>query len=162
SPSRISLRTRATRAHPTTTVTGSTSRWATPSSTHRSHSSRTETIRSRSVDGADAVRQRYVKAFADRDLDLLVSCWHADVETTHIFRPALSWRGADFYRQIMEHHLDRRDYKIVSTAVEGNRFYVEGLVEHGDGKVMPYAMCFEVEEGKIRRARVYTEQVVQG
>jgi len=110
---------------------------------------------------ARTVLRRYLKAQADKDLEALVSCWHPDVEVTHPMRPDLSWRGLDTYRQawtrIWETNPHSR-FEVVSTAVAGNRIYLEALVEHADGTMVPNMNVLEVENGKIRRGRVYTDR----
>jgi ketosteroid isomerase-like protein len=112
-------------------------------------------------DEARAVLRRYLKAQEDRDLEALVSCWHPDVEVTHPMRPDLSWRGLETYRQawarIWETNPHSR-FEVVSTAVAGNRIYLEALVEHADGTLIPNMNVLEVENGKIRRGRVYTDR----
>jgi ketosteroid isomerase-like protein len=110
-------------------------------------------------DDANAVLRRYLKAQEDKDFEALMSCWHSDVEVTHPMRPDLSWRGLETYRhawaRIWESNPQSR-FEVVSTAVAGNRIYLEALVEHADGTMMPNMNILEVENGKIRRGRVYT------
>ena len=113
------------------------------------------------ADDAEAVLRRYLKAQEDKDLEALVSCWDADVEVTHPMRPDLSWRGVDTYRRawarIWETNPHSR-FEVVSTAVTGNRIYLEALVEHADGMMVPNMNILEIENGKIRRGRVYTDR----
>ncbi len=110
-------------------------------------------------DDAGAVLRRYLRAQEDKDLEALVSCWDDDVEVTHPMRPDLSWRGLETYRRswarIWETNPHSR-FEVVSSAVAGNRIYLEALVEHADGVMVPNMNVLEVENGKIRRGRVYT------
>jgi ketosteroid isomerase-like protein len=96
-----------------------------------------------------------------RDLDLLVSCWHPDVETVHPLRPDRSWRGTETYRRVMariwESDPHNREEPTVSL-VAGNIVYLETMTHHADGSVVPCVSVFEIEDGVIRRARVYTDQ----
>jgi ketosteroid isomerase-like protein len=112
-------------------------------------------------DDANAVLQRYLKAQKDKNFEALMSCWHSDVEVTHPMRPDLSWRGLETYRRawarIWEVNPHSR-FEVVSTAVAGNRIYLEALVEHADGTMVPNMNILEVENGKIRRGRVYTDR----
>jgi ketosteroid isomerase-like protein len=112
-------------------------------------------------DDAEMVLRRYLKAQEDKDLEALMSCWHFDVEVTHPMRPDLSWRGLETYRRawarIWEINPHSR-FEVVSKAVAGNRIYLEALVEHADGTMIPNMNILEVENGKIRRGRVYTDR----
>ncbi len=122
----------------------------------------TSVSRSESGD-ATLVLRRYLKAQANKDLDALVSCWHPEVEVVHPLRPDRSWRGVDTYRQawalIWENNPGSR-FDVVSTDVVGNRIYIEAHVEHADGTMMPSMNILEVEDGKIRRGRVFTDRPV--
>jgi ketosteroid isomerase-like protein len=113
------------------------------------------------ADDAETVLRRYLKAQEDKDLEALMSCWHSDVEVTHPMRPDLSWRGLETYRRawarIWEINPHSR-FEVVSTAVAGNCIYLEALVEHADGTMVPNMNILEVEDGKIRRGRVYTDR----
>jgi ketosteroid isomerase-like protein len=114
-----------------------------------------------SNDDANSVLRRYLRAQEEKDLDALASCWHADVEVTHPMRPDRSWRGRDTYRRawarIWEVNPHSR-FEVLSTAVVGNRIYLEALVEHADGAMIPNMNILEVEDGTIRRGRVYTDR----
>jgi len=114
-------------------------------------------------DDAARVLQRYLKAQEDKDLDSLVSCWHPDVEVVHPLRPDRSWHGAETYRQawalIWESNPQSR-FDVVSADVVGNRIYLEAYVEHADGTMIPSMNILEVEGGRIRRGRVYTDRPV--
>jgi hypothetical protein len=48
--------------------------------------------------------------------------------------------------------------EVVSSGVVGNRIYLETLTHHADGSIVPCVSVLEVEDGKIRRARVYTDR----
>lgn len=112
------------------------------------------------MDDAAAVLERYLKAQADKDLDALVSCWDADIEAVHPLRPDRSWSGRDTYRRAWARiwgHNPASRFEVVSTAVVGDRIYLEALVEHSDGTMVPNMNILEVENGVIRRARVYTD-----
>jgi ketosteroid isomerase-like protein len=123
----------------------------------------TKHVSRRESDDATLVLQRYLKAQEDKDLDALVSCWHPDVEVVHPLRPDRSWRGVDTYRQawalIWGSNLRSR-FDVVSADVVGNRIYIEAYVEHADGTMMPSMNILEVESGRIRRGRVYTDRPV--
>ncbi len=112
------------------------------------------------MDDAQEVLARYLKAQQDKDLEALVSCWHADIEAVHPMRPDRSWRGQDTYRRqwtrIWEHQPNSR-FEVVSTDVVGNRIYLDASIEHGDGTMVPCMTILDVEDGQIRRARVYTD-----
>ncbi|HEY7106197.1 MAG TPA: nuclear transport factor 2 family protein [Acidimicrobiia bacterium] len=114
--------------------------------------------------GAEAVLRRYLQAQADKDLDALVSCWAPDVEVEHPLRPDRSWRGIDTYRRqwarIWEGNPGHA-FELVSAAVDGNRIYLEARVEHADGTMVPNMNVLEVEDGRIRRGRVYTDTPVR-
>ncbi len=113
------------------------------------------------MDDASALLERYLKAQEDKDLDALVSCWHTDVEVEHPMRPDRNWRGLDTYRRqwalIWERSPHSR-FEVVSSAVVGDRVYLEALTEMSDGTMVPHMNILEVEDGKIRRARVYTDK----
>ncbi len=112
------------------------------------------------TDDAAAVLRRYLQAQTDKDLDALVSCWDPDVEVVHPLRPDRSWSGIDTYRRqwarIWEGNPDHT-FELVSAAVVDNRIYLEALVEHADGTMVPNMNILEVEHGRIRRGRVYTD-----
>jgi hypothetical protein len=113
------------------------------------------------VDEASEVLQRYMKAKEDRDLDALVSCWHPDIEVVHPMRPDRNWQGLDTYRQIWAMIWERAPegrYEVVTSDVIGNRIYLETVREASDGTMIPCMNIFEVQDGKIRRARVYTDK----
>jgi ketosteroid isomerase-like protein len=113
------------------------------------------------MDDAAAVLERYLHAQQNKDLDALVACWHPDVEVVHPMRPDRNWRGLDTYRRqwalIWERSPDSR-FEVVSTAVVGNRIYLEALTEMSDGTMVPHMNILEVQDGKIRRGRVYTDR----
>jgi ketosteroid isomerase-like protein len=110
---------------------------------------------------ADALLERYLKAQQDKDLDALVSCWHPDVEVVHPMRPDRNWTGLDTYRRqwalIWELTPDSR-FEVVSTATVGDRVYLEALTEMSDGTMVPHMNILEVQDGMIRRGRVYTDK----
>jgi hypothetical protein len=108
---------------------------------------------------AEDVLQRYLKAQEDGDLEALVACWHPDVEIVHPLRPDRSWSGRDTYRRGWERMWATNAGKneLVSAGVIGNTIYLEAVVEHGDGTRVPNMNVFEVEDGMIRRGRVYTD-----
>jgi ketosteroid isomerase-like protein len=112
-------------------------------------------------DDAAAVLQRYLHAQRDKDLEALVSCWHEDVEAVHPLRPDRSWRGRDTYRRQWERIWSvapETRFEVVSTAVSGNTIYLEALTQTLDGSMVPHMNVLEVEGGRIRRARVYTDK----
>lgn len=110
---------------------------------------------------AQAVLDRYLEAQREKDLDALVACWHPDIEVVHPMRPDRDWRGLDTYRRqwalIWERNPNSR-FEVVSTAVVGNRIYLEALTEMSDGTMVPHMNILEVEDGRIRRGRVYTDK----
>ena|SRR5579863_1461855 len=112
-------------------------------------------------DDATAVLRKYLQAQQDKDLDALVSCWHTDIEVTHPMRPDRNWHGLETYRRAWARIWDANPhsrFEVVSTAVVENRIYLEAFVEHADGTMMPNMNILEVEDGKIRRGRVYTDR----
>jgi ketosteroid isomerase-like protein len=116
------------------------------------------------MDDAAAVLSRYFDAQRDKDLESLVSCWHPDIEAVHPLRPDRSWKGLETYRRawarIWESNPNSR-FEVLSSEVVGNRIYLEALVEHADGTMVPNLNILEVQDGKIRRARVYTDVPVR-
>jgi limonene-1,2-epoxide hydrolase len=109
---------------------------------------------------ATEVLSRLVTAQREQDVDALVSCWHSDADGIHMLRPDHSWHGMETYRRVMTCLFDasatsREDF--VCSAVDGNRFFLETATHHADGSVVPCVAIFEVEDGKIRRARIYTD-----
>jgi ketosteroid isomerase-like protein len=106
------------------------------------------------------ILRRYLQAQEDKDLEALVSCWHPDIEAVHPLRPDRSWQGLDTYRRAWARIWDinpQSRFELVGSDVVGNRIYLEALVEHADGTMVPNMNILEVEDGKIRRARVYTD-----
>jgi limonene-1,2-epoxide hydrolase len=110
---------------------------------------------------AEALLDRYLQAQRDKDLDALVSCWHPAVEIVHPMRPDRNWSGLDTYRRqwalIWERTPDSR-FEVISTATVGDRVYLEALTEMSDGTMVPHMNVFEIEDGRIRRGRVYTDK----
>ena len=109
---------------------------------------------------AEEVLQRYLDAQDRKDFDALVSCWHDEIEAYHPLRPDRSWSGIETYRRawsrIWANNPNSR-FEVVSTDVVGNRIYLDALIEHSDGTMVPCMNILDVEDGKIRRARVYTD-----
>jgi hypothetical protein len=111
------------------------------------------------VSDSQAFLERYVKALETHDVDLLVTCWHPDVETTHVLHPDRSWRGLDLYRRVMttvyksnpDAHLE-----VTACSATGNIVFIESITRHGDGTETPCVSIFELEGDLIRHARVYT------
>jgi ketosteroid isomerase-like protein len=112
------------------------------------------------LDDASAVLKRYLQAQQTKDLDALVSCWHPDIEAVHPLRPDRSWQGVDTYRRawarIWANNPNSR-FEVLSSDVVGNKIYLESRVEHAGGIMVPNMNILEVEDGQIRRARVYTD-----
>ena len=114
------------------------------------------------MDDAEAVLARFVKGQQEMDLDLLVSCWHEDCEVTHPLRPARSWRGAETFRQVTARiwaNKPDRHWSLVASAVVGDTIFLETVTEHAEG-VTPLMGIMEVEDGKIRRGRMYTDNPI--
>jgi hypothetical protein len=113
---------------------------------------------------AQDVLDRYLRAQRDKDLDALVSCWADDIEAVHPMRPDRSWSGIDTYRRawatIWGNRPDSR-FELLSAEVVGDRIYLQALVEHGDGTMVPNMNILEVEDGRIKRATVYTDTPVR-
>jgi ketosteroid isomerase-like protein len=113
------------------------------------------------VTEAEAVLRRYLRAQEEKDLDVLVSCWHPDVEVVHPMRPDRNWRGLDTYRRqwalIWQRSPESR-FEVVAADTIGNRIYLEALTEMSDGTMIPHMNILEIEDGMIRRARVYTDK----
>src|SRR5262245_43680411 len=109
---------------------------------------------------AQDVLDRYLRAQEEKDLEALVSCWADDIEAVHPMRPDRSWSGIDTYRRawstIWANQPNSR-FELLSADVVGNRIYLQALVEHGDGTMVPNMNILEVEDGRIRRATVYTD-----
>jgi ketosteroid isomerase-like protein len=113
------------------------------------------------VTDAEAVLQRYLKAQEEKDLDALVACWHPDVEVVHPMRPDRNWRGLDTYRRQWALIWQRRPesrFEVVTADVIGDRICLEALTEVSDGTMIPHMNILEIEDGRIRRARVYTDK----
>src|SRR5688572_18970716 len=109
---------------------------------------------------AEAWLQRYTKAMEEQDLDLLLSCWHPDVEATHLLHPDRSWRGSDLYRRVMGQIFESghgSHMRILSTAIAGNTVFIESVTQFADGSEAPCVGIFELEDGRVRRTRVYTD-----
>ena len=51
------------------------------------------------------VLARFVRGQQEMDLDLVVSCWHDDVEVEHPLRPDRSWKGAETFREVTARRL---------------------------------------------------------
>jgi hypothetical protein len=118
-----------------------------------------ESASDRPLSDAEDVLRRYVNAKEERDLEALVACWADDIEAYHPLRPDRSWRGIDTYRRAWAAILSNPEvpFELVHADVVGNRIYSETLTHHNDGRVVPCFSILEVENGKIRRARVYTD-----
>jgi hypothetical protein len=112
------------------------------------------------VSEAEDLLQRFVKAKEDRDLEALVACWHPDIEAYHPLRPDRSWSGLDTYRKAWAAILSnpQSPWELVHADVVGNRIYSETVTRHTDGTLVPCFSILEVEDGKIRRARVFTDR----
>ena len=108
--------------------------------------------------------REYLQAQEDKDLEALVSCWDDDIEAIHPLRPDRSWSGIDTYRRAWSTiwaNQPQSRFEVVSAEVVGDTIYLEALVEHGDGTMVPNMNILQVENGKIRRARVYTDTPVR-
>jgi SnoaL-like domain len=83
------------------------------------------------------------------------------VEVVHPMRPDRNWSGLDTYRRqwklIWELTPDSR-FEVVSTAVVGDRVYLEALTEMSDGTMVPHMSVLQIMDGKIWRGRVYTDK----
>jgi hypothetical protein len=112
------------------------------------------------MDEAADCLQRWITGHEKKDLDMVMSCWHPDVDTQHMLRRDRSWHGNDVYRRaitrIWEKSAGGREVA-TATAVSGNMFFLETMTYHADGSVIPCVTIAEVEDGMIRRARVYTD-----
>lgn len=112
------------------------------------------------MDEAKAVLERYIKAQEEGDIEALVSCWHPEVEAVHPLRPDRSWQGRESYRRFWARQWSGsrrgRNTILIAEAV-GSRIFLEGVTEHEDGTLVPNMNIFEIEDGMIRRARVYTD-----
>jgi ketosteroid isomerase-like protein len=113
------------------------------------------------TDDAATVLERYLKAQREKDLDALCSCWDENVEVVHPMRPDRNWHGLDTYRRQWNRiwsEVPNSRFELVSTAVSAYRIYLEALTESLDGTMVPHMNVLEVENGKIRRGRVYTDK----
>jgi hypothetical protein len=109
----------------------------------------------------EAVLQRMIKGHLEKDLDLVMTCWHPDVEAVHPLRPDRSWRGADTFRRNQEVIWERdpaKHWQVVSSGVVGSRFYLETVTGFANGTLIPCISVQEVENGAVRRQRVYTDR----
>jgi len=110
---------------------------------------------------AESLLERYLQAQEDHDLDALVSCWHPEVQVVHPMRPDRNWSGLDTYRRQWALIWGRQPtsrFEVVTSDVVGNRVYLEALTEMSDGTMVPHMNIFEIKDGKIFRARVYTDK----
>lgn len=110
---------------------------------------------------AEELLARYLKAQQDKDLEALVSCWHPDVEVVHPMRPDRNWSGLDTYRRqwkLIWELTPHSRFEVVSTAVVGDRVYLEALTEMSDGTMVPHMSVLQIRDGKIWRGRVYTDK----
>jgi hypothetical protein len=109
---------------------------------------------------AVAVLARLEQAMRAKDIDATMACWHPDVEARHMLRPDRSWHGAETYRELQSRIWDanpsNRD-EIVSSGAAGNLIFFETVTHHTDGSAIPCITIMEIEGGRIRRARVYTD-----
>jgi hypothetical protein len=111
-------------------------------------------------DDPETILQRLIKGHEEKDLEAVMSCWHPDIEAVHPMRPDRSWKGAETFRRFQKQIWDTdpdQHYRIVSCGVIGNVLYVESLTGHKDGTLVPCVSIQEVENGKVRRMRVYTD-----
>jgi limonene-1,2-epoxide hydrolase len=109
---------------------------------------------------AEAFLDQYVTSMTNKDLDTLVACWHPDAEATHLLHPDRSWSGADFYRKMMGQIFASNagaHMEIQASAISGNTVFIESVTLHGDGSRTPCVGIFELEDGRVRHARVYTD-----
>jgi YVTN family beta-propeller protein len=86
------------------------------------------------VSEAEELLARYLKAQQDKDLEALMSCWHPDVEVVHPMRPDRNWSGLDTYRRqwkLIWELTPHSRFEVVSTAVVGDRVYLEALTLGG-------------------------------
>jgi ketosteroid isomerase-like protein len=110
---------------------------------------------------AEELLARYLRAQQDKDLDALVACWHPDVQVVHPMRPDRNWSGLDTYRRqwaLIWERTPHSRFEVVSTAVVGDRVYLEALTEMSDGTMVPHMNVLQVRDGKIWRGRVYTDK----
>ena len=113
---------------------------------------------------AAAVLQRLVEALGAHDVDAAVSCWHTDVDVFHPLRPDRSYVGAAAFGRAVARSWAQTPppaWELVSSGVVGDRIYLETLITRADGTATPCVSVLEVEEGKIRRGRIYTDVVVR-
>ncbi len=112
-----------------------------------------------SVD-VSALLQRYLDASQNKDVDAMAACWHEDCEGIHPLRPDRGWRGIDGFRRVWARMWETNPtarYEVVSTSVSDDHFYLEARIELPDGTLLPSVNVFDVDGGKIRRVRVYTD-----
>ena len=112
------------------------------------------------MDETRALLDRYLAAQEARDLDALMACWHADADGIHPLRPDRSWFGRDACRELwarMWVNDPAGSFRVMTAVVDGDVIVVESLMEFGDGTVVPGVNVFEVEDGRFRHLRVYTD-----
>lgn len=107
-----------------------------------------------------ALFEKYLNASKSKDIETMASCWHDDCAGIHPLRPDRGWQGIDGFRRVWSRMWDSNPearYEVISTALTDDHFYIEASIELPDGTMIPSVNVFEVEDGKIRRVRVYTD-----
>jgi hypothetical protein len=112
------------------------------------------------MDDTSALFERYLQAQRAKDLRALGELWHADCVGIHPLRPDRGWQGLDanlrLWARIWGANPDGR-FEVVSSALTPERIYLEARIELPDGTTVPSVTVFEVEDGKFRECRVYTD-----
>jgi hypothetical protein len=112
------------------------------------------------VGDADELFERYLAAQRAKDLDGLRVLWHDDSVGIHPLRPDRGWRGNDtnqrLWATMWESNPDAR-FEVVSSSVTPERVFLEARMELPDGTIVPSVTIFEIEDGKFRECRVYTD-----
>lgn len=112
------------------------------------------------MNDTEALFERYLEAQRNKDLDGLEALWHSDGRGIHPLRPDRGWHGAATNRRLWaamwEGNPDGR-FEVVASAVTPERIFLEARIELPDGTLVPSVTVFEVEDGKFRECRVYTD-----
>jgi ketosteroid isomerase-like protein len=112
------------------------------------------------MDETNALFEKYLAASQNRDIDAMAACWHDDAEGIHPLRPDRGWHGIDGFRRVWTRMWENNPtgrYEVISAATTEGRFYIEAVIELPDGTAIPSVNIFEVDSGKIRQVRVYTD-----
>ena len=112
------------------------------------------------TDATSTLFETYLAASQAKDIEAMAACWHEDCEGIYPLRPNRGWRGIDSFRRVwtlMWEHNPSGRYEVVSTSWADDHFVIEARIELPGGTLVPGVNVFDVEDGKIRRVRVYAD-----